>query len=117
MTLRSFINRLRGKPKWVPPEGNGRCTEDWQAGDLAECIDDEPWFDLRTGSLSDGPKHGDLLRVSGISMVFGHVLLRFYGGPDRFSADSFRKITPRQDEACTDAFKRQMKGLRPKVDA
>lgn len=109
MSLRGFFARFR----------LGRDTaDDWQPGDLAVCRSSNQWCDLNTGRSKDGPKAEDMLRVKTIAMRWGRLFLRFESWPsDWFAAYCFRKITPRQDEACTAGFKLRMKGLRPKVDA
>lgn len=112
MSLRRLINRLRciGLPRDT--------ADDWQAGDLAVCIDNTPWTDLVTHREVDGPGRGDLRRVAHIAIRFSRVFLKFNGDAKNWwLASCFRKVRPSQDEACSAEFNRQMKRLRPKVDA
>jgi hypothetical protein len=108
VTLRRFLSWLRD---------NGRATDDWQTGDLAVCIDTRPWINLSNGFEVGGPTNGEVERVRSIKLAHGTVFLFFERGAHWFLAASFRKVTPRQDEACSAAFKRQVMDCRPKVDA
>lgn len=80
-------------------------SDDWAAGDLAECIGGGQWFN---GYLqpTQGPAHGDTFRVAAIWLsphpLTGHHMLwlSFSAyGTQRFDARLFRKITPRADAA------------------
>ena len=118
MNLRGIVNRLIGrKPKWVPPMGSGKEHDDWRVGDLATCRAKGQWHRLESGQACNGPRFGDLLRVSNVGMSQGWHWLEFEGVGDAWTAECFRKIRPNQRQACTEGFKLRMKGLRPKVDA
>lgn len=119
MSLRNLINRLR-RPKWVPPIGPRRADDDWQTGDLAECVDGgSAWIRLRDGCpVSYGPKRGDIMRGIGVGMSeFGFQALALEGTGEWWVAECFRKIRPLNREACKPAFADLMKRLGPKVRA
>lgn len=75
--------------------------EQWEAGDIAECIYAGPWF-RRGFGLVAGPCLGDRYVVSSIYEAtfpkLGRVvLLKFGTFPGGYQADGFRKVTPRRD--------------------
>lgn len=113
--LGGIINRLRCRLALSAR----RATDDWQAGDLAVCIDTRLWIDLATGCNVPGPKNGDLMRVAAIKLAHGAVFLKFIGIPNEwFAASSFLKVRPEQREACTPAFAQLLrKHSREGVDA
>lgn len=95
-----------------------RASDDFQPGDLAVCAGRHGWKDLNTGMVKDGPGFDDILRVTEVAIRNGYPFLRFETWPrDWFAARHFRKITPRQREACDSTFAGRMKRLRPRVDA
>lgn len=80
--------------------------DDWQAGDLAECIIKGVWCTPDGIPSLGGPQKGDCLRVARVSpvtipLVGKEVLMlgftRF--GSAGYAAAAFRKIHPRADEA------------------
>jgi hypothetical protein len=117
MSIRGFIDRLTGKSKWVPPQGNGLEHDDWQRGDLAVRIAKGEWYGLEDGRRVAGPEFGELLRVSCVRMDQGWHILAFEGTAHFWTAECFRKVRPQQREACDQSFIRKMKGIRPKVGA
>lgn len=117
MSLRDFIDRLRGAPKWDAPEGNGLEHDDWRVGDLAECATSKEWIRHMDGCVVDGPRKGLLLRVCDVSMIDNWHCLAFEGWDHWWTAECFLKIRPSQRQACQPWFKRMVKGLRPKVVA
>jgi len=111
--IRTFFNRFR-----IFPKGDGKVAEDWKRGDLAGCIAAGTWYVMQSGRENQGPKFGDIERVAAVKLERGWHMLNFEGWPnDWYTACEFRKITPKQDEACATDFALQMKRLRPKVDA
>lgn len=88
------------------PDLGGGSTEDWQPGDIAECIHGGPWYKGAIGPGNyNGPKKGQRLRVRAVGffsdwrlppsemLVFGEFQ------PLRFCASAFRKVRPHADEA------------------
>lgn len=74
---------------------------DWQAGDLALCVTDEPWTNAKTGAPSYGPTRGSVMLVEHVGQ-FSDVgtILAFAEWPrDYFEANAFRKIAPHQPDA------------------
>ncbi len=105
-TVKRWRSKLTGKDEWP------KINEDWAVGDLAECITEDPWY-----QGAPGPKKGDVNRVVGVFP--GHCKrdetpgwgLKFSKWPGAFAATSFRKITPRADEAqrCEEEFLRLLR--------
>lgn len=97
----SFLSRIFGKPAG-PAD-----PESWQIGDWAECIHMGRWYLYPHGTVSDGPRHGRIGRVTAVTIARvegipgGKVLgLAFAGWPGQyFAATAFRKVNPRADEA------------------
>lgn len=97
----SFLSRIFRKPAG-PAD-----PESWQVGDWAECVHMGRWYAYPQGTVSDGPRHGRIGRVTAITIVSaegipgGKVLaLAFAGWPGQyFVASAFRKVNPRADEA------------------
>ncbi|MGJ0508905.1 MAG: hypothetical protein ACR652_17615 [Methylocystis sp.] len=120
MSLRSFINRALGRSKPIsidlmPPPGS-RATDDWQAGDLGECVDDGPWSFMGAYPM-DGPKKGALVRVTAVSIVFGFDALALEGLPHWWQASAFRKLRPNQAEGSRKAWSDLTKKHRAKEPA
>lgn len=95
----SFFGRIFGRPAGpVDPEG-------WDVGDWAECVHVGQWYRMPQGSLSSGPRHGRIGRVTGIRVLrvdfMGRFLaLSFDSWPgEYFDARAFRKVNPRADQA------------------
>lgn len=83
-----------------PPAG----TEDWKAGDLAECIASVEWCNT-LGEPTSGPKRGEVRIVDQITACsceqcrnVPHLRFAAYGQA-AFDCRVFRKITPRADTA------------------
>lgn len=85
-------NPFRRRPA-APRPGDGPhpdSAEDWQPGDLAECIYPGPWYPLdgRTG-----PKKGDIRLVKAVERERGYQFLSFNRfTPQIFQARGFRKV-------------------------
>lgn len=116
MNLRGFIDRIR-KPKWVPLVGNGLAHDDWRVGDLAKCVATGGWFDCMDGHPTEGPRYGDVLRVSAVGMTEGWHWLAFEGFERTWVAECFLKIRPLNRQACTRDFACLLKSIDRKVDA
>lgn len=77
-------------------------ADNWELGDLAECINDD-WGDDIPAS-SPLPARGDKLMVSGVKNIRlngdAYVVLTFISiGPDyRYWAEHFRKINPKGED-------------------
>lgn len=109
----SLWSRLFGRkpPAPRPPVDRRGWTEDWQVGDLAQCLVDQ--FD---GPTLQDPKRGEVLRVAGlwegVDIRGAFILsgLSFEGrSPNSFWVQSaFRKIRPA--EQC---FIDEMRNLHP----
>lgn len=90
--------------RWLGPLFRRKRTPDpeqWQPGDLAECLRDGPWFTI-CGQRVAGPRLGERRIVRGVSegpAIHGETatFLRFATGGNRFLASQFRKVTPRAD--------------------
>lgn len=103
--LLRFFSRRAGKPQG-PGRPVGDSPEDWNPGDLAECVHQGPWFSCGgfDSAHGDGPKFGEIRVVESV-MVESHMLLgqltglRFRRWSKPFAANAFRKITPRADNA------------------
>ncbi len=97
MKFFSFFARRSGKGD----------AEAWQVGDWAERVTMGHWVTLPLGTPANGPRHGQVMRVTAVKIVRdglmpgGQVLtLAFAGWPGEFfTASAFRKLNPRADEA------------------
>ena len=68
--------------------------EDWQPGDLAECIHKGPWYSGGVVAHFDGPTFGEVRVVKQVRFI-GQALLVFnMWSPKGFSAAAFRKVRP-----------------------
>jgi hypothetical protein len=82
----------------------------WHVGDLAECIGGIGiWSEINYPDIPDiqGPKNGDIDRVTGVLFEQGHLCLKLERWPlndESFIASAFRKIQPPQHEACEPEF-------------
>jgi hypothetical protein len=87
---------------------------DWQVGDLAVCVDDQP----RHGDTQDlefaNLKAGRVYRV--VKVTWGGHGLHVDGAPVKresgWWSDRFRKVTPDKREACEDEFVTLLKRIR-----
>lgn len=104
-------------PSAPPPQDKRGWNEDWQVGDLAECVlpVDQVWPD----DFAENPKRGDVLRVNalvegldtlGEALVSG---LGFEGKPARhfWAASAFRKLRPAIEAADTEFTAQLREGL------
>lgn len=95
--LRHALNQRSGRAnKALDPEG-------WQVGGWAECVVFPDWQTV-DGQRSPGPRHGQVMRVTGVrSHPLGsrrELALGFASWPRHdFEATAFRKLNPRADEA------------------
>lgn len=105
--FRSWHGRARAKappsPSLPPPHGD--TPDDWQAGDLAECIHGGFWFN-GAECHARGPENGQVLRVERVSIapnksvIPGQTVLVFARFQQKaYAACAFRKITPHADRA------------------
>lgn len=91
--MRFFGNLFRRKRALDPQQ--------WQAGDIAECINTRGWW--LNGVLSaHGPGYGETYRVQAVEEPSNTFLgpttcLLFSAFPGRFMASGFRKVQPRAD--------------------
>lgn len=101
------------KRKPEPPQPP--INEDWRVGDLAECINNQPWND--GFQYRPGPEFLEVYKVADVKEgqyngkpTFG---LAFSRWPDYYVATAFRKITPRADkiERCDAKFLKSMKEI------
>lgn len=95
----------------------------WQAGDLACCIDGKGWRTLN-GTPTKGPEVGEIRKVKSVSMDYAVQWLELEGWTGQYSASCFTKVPPREEEverkAKAPAFDfRRLFGpkVREKVDA
>lgn len=75
-------------------------AEDWNPGDLAECVYHGPWYRFRDGRTGVGPsfRDRDIVRSAFVGDS-GLLVLRFSRFGDRtYDARAFRKINPQPDE-------------------
>jgi hypothetical protein len=118
VSFRSFINRALGrKPKWQAPTCNGLEHDDWRIGDLAQCTMRGEWHRLIDGQPVDGPRFGQVLRVSAVGMFNGWHGLEFEAFGGTWVAEAFLKIRPQQREACTPEFACMIKSIDRRVEA
>ncbi len=111
MSARDFLTWIGNGFRWQP-------ADDWQIGDLAECLATGPWFRVLDGRPTDyGPRMCQILRVSDVVVQDGLLALAFHGVIDLWMAENFRKIRPNHREACAPWFKAKLQRLRPTVDA
>lgn len=92
----------RAKPSFDTPPPPEDSPEDWQVGDMAECIGcGSAWFSTDGMILLGGPQPGEVRMVAKVSTDSGPQALHFerYGMSYAFAASYFRKITPKADEA------------------
>lgn len=105
-----FVARLIGKapaapasPAAPPAPPPGDSPDEWHVGDLAECIAESgDWRCRKTGYILEdgGPQFGERYRVVDIDLRPDLTGLGFARWPDMyFSAEAFRKVLPRADEA------------------
>ncbi|MBN9504950.1 MAG: hypothetical protein J0I69_02895 [Altererythrobacter sp.] len=80
----------------TPPDS----AEDWQPGDLAECVHPGPWYRTRDGREGPGPNFADRDIVRAVFIgESGLQMLRFSRfGVRSYDALGFRKIRPQADE-------------------
>ena len=102
--IRDFWRRLRGGKPGPAPTPPGDSPENWQVGDLAECLHDGPWFAVNfLMATMSGPRKGECRIVAGIVVKPGIsqcLVFARYGMNNAFlSSPYFRKITPKADEA------------------
>ena len=80
-----------------------RGGEDWQPGDLAECVKRGEWRPYHGGEPGTGPEVGEIRIVESVvhfaeTKVGPLTTLTFARyRPWKYQASSFRKITPRAD--------------------
>lgn len=99
-----FFSRRSGKGV-----AHGDSPDEWQPGDMAECLYPGPWFKggLVPAGPGFGPVQGEVRIVAEVSVMspFPDIvppatILGFSRyGPARFTATAFRKVTPRTEEA------------------
>lgn len=85
-----------GQERLSPPDS----LEDWQAGDLAECIYPGPWYRrARASEIARGPQKGEIRLVKSVMVGLDYLhggTTQFLGfsreDPDRFVARAFRKV-------------------------
>jgi hypothetical protein len=116
MSLRSFIRRALGRetPQFDLSPPGARATDEWRSGDLGECIGNGPWF-FMGGIAVDGPQKGDLVRVTGVSVVCGFDALAIEGRQNWWQASRFRKLHPEQSSGSRSAWRDLLKTVRPKA--
>lgn len=94
---------------------------DWQAGDLAICIDDNWCRCGRTdcGIRSIGPKKEQLLKVTDVHLVIGRIFLAFEGiaADHLWHEQAFRKVRPDTEPAADEAWVEQLRHLRRREPA
>lgn len=79
--------------------------DDWQPGDLAECIEVDGWFDLNGTRCECGPAYSEVRMVRAVRLTDGPLgapalYLEFDRyAPRVYHAACFCKIRPRADEA------------------
>ncbi|WP_062770454.1 hypothetical protein [Sphingopyxis terrae] len=104
----TFLARLFGrKPKPTQPIDRRGWSEDWQVGDLAQCISDK-WY----RQWAENPKRGDVLRVcglvEGISTTGEDIIsaLQFESKPANrsWAENMFQKIRP-AEQCFTEAMR------------
>jgi hypothetical protein len=88
----------------IPQEG---FLVDWRAGDLGRCMINGTWFQAGLGLLHSGPKKGQVVRVTGVAVLYGCSCLCLRGWTGHWQASCFRKIDERGEEAWLGAVKRR----------
>lgn len=101
---------LAGLHDWVRRNANART--DWAVGDIGACVISGDW--LCADGDGSGPKKGDLVRVVGVKLWHGCVVLWLREWPNSwYAADCFRKLTSAHEGA---DFREKLKQREP-VDA
>lgn len=102
--MKWFRGLFGKKRNALPPVPDS--VDTWAAGDLAECVGSGGWFHNgdRNRPHSNGPESGEIRIVEAVVMadVSGGTaqFLSFARWPQyAFTAVTFRKVTPRADEA------------------
>jgi len=92
MGWRDNVRRLIGRHNPPPPPGDS--PEDWQPGDLAECIHRGPWFWGGITPNSHGPNFGDIRMVKRVAADSDgeQVLIFSAWEPVPYSSSAFRKV-------------------------
>lgn len=88
-----LVNPFR-RPPQIPPPGDwppSDSSEDWQTGDLAECIHPGPWYPEH---VRPGPQLGEVRRVEFVSRGRPQFLGFKRYLPFVFEAAGFRKVRP-----------------------
>lgn len=100
-----MIRRL--KNWWNARRRNRQHSDDWQVGDLAECIYDGLWLRGNLAPTHFVPQFGRIYAVAGIEQPNrpelappGAVMLLFDAfHPCAYVSTAFRKVQPRADQA------------------
>jgi hypothetical protein len=82
-----------------PPAAQGDSIEDWQAGDIAECVFSGPW--LYFGIPMAGPERGNMVKVSEVHLNGAKQYLLLsprYPETHWYAASEFRKVRPGADK-------------------
>lgn len=107
MRLRDLFGRRRGRrvPGHVPDS-----PIDWRSGDIAVCVEGEPWEDLKTQRPEPGPALREICRVRSVVLIDGRQFLGFREYPDgvSFSACYFDRLRPAEAD-----FERRLRRIRP----
>lgn len=70
----------------------------WKAGDMAVCVETRPWKTLN-GNPAAGPECGEVRRVVAVQIEYGVQWLKIVGYTGEYSASSFTKVPPREEES------------------
>ncbi len=99
--------------------------ERWQAGDVAECILDDPWR-MAGGQIGIGPAFLEVRAVTRVKIaphahtgeIVQFLVFARYGS-STYEAIGFRKLQPRRDSAtpAADAFLRQLHDLNAPLES
>lgn len=98
----------------IPNEG---FLTDWRPGDLGRCTLRNRWFDPHLYAFIDGPKFGEIVRVTDALICCGCASLVLRGWPGAWQASSFVKIDEKGEEAWLRAVRRKHAPQRETEDA
>jgi hypothetical protein len=95
MTRRFIFFGRHGEALFTPPNS----AEDWQAGDVAECLYSGGWIGMSGHVPKDVPVQGERYRVVHVLRDPQQYLCFSLFGPQGWNAAFFRKVRPQPDEA------------------
>lgn len=114
----SFFDLFRRQKPPQTPFRLPDSTDDWKVGDIAICVQQQPWLTLN-GLIVRGPDDGQSLPVFEVVLFGGAQFLIFEQFlPNFYHAAAFVKVRPDERKACDPAFNKLIrKRSRERIDA